>query len=118
MQAVAEQPIKNCNFFSSSPESSLATNCWPKSLRTLVSRLDELCSCNGSTIPWCFEKLILNEVPVCFSALGLWGMLLILEFIAVFSIFSAGQMCFPLVLVHNTRKSKVLCNNKISFFPK
>ena len=40
MQAVTEQPIKKCIFFfSNSLESLLATNRWPKSLRTLGTRL-------------------------------------------------------------------------------
>ena len=39
MQAVTGQPIKNFNFFSNSPEFLFATNRWPKSLRTLGTRL-------------------------------------------------------------------------------
>ena len=37
MQAVTEQPIKN--FFFSNSSVSLATNHWPKSLRTLGTRV-------------------------------------------------------------------------------
>ena len=39
MEAVRGSPSKKIFFFSSSPESLLATTRWPKSLRTLATRL-------------------------------------------------------------------------------
>ena len=42
MQAAKEQPIKKFEFFSNSPESLQATNCWPKNLRTLGTRLQSM----------------------------------------------------------------------------
>ena len=65
MQTVTGQPIKKFNFFSNSPESLLAPTRWPKSLRTLGTRLLAMmipCFCNS---PWTNQYKINTEDSIC-----------------------------------------------------